>query len=391
MSDESESVPTDDEGRSWRVQPRDLVDRAAMRVSDWRYRPDVAEAAGSVVGAVRSLAGWVWPSGPHRIDGYRSFGDAGAVEIVGRVLARPAPGPAEVGEHGLRSAGRMAGRFITAEVAGVEVEVCHHFGSGRAISDDEGYFTVGLERPADHPPWPSGWSTAQARVLDEEWGAGRWWPIDIVTVGPEVDRILISDVDDTILVNGTGDAARTVLTTLAGSEHTRLPVLGAAELYRAITGCVDPTGPPVVADCPVFYVSSSPWNLYDFLVAFLAINRFPRGPLLLRDIGLNRRSFSDRSHRRHKIDAIADVLQRLPQVQAVLIGDTSLQDADAFAEIIDTHPGRIAAVYLREVDDPERTERARMVVDGRPPGSVPMVVVRDMIDIAVDLSNRHAD
>ncbi len=359
---------------SWRVQPREVIDRAVGRAADWRT-PDwlaVPDVTG-VAGAVRNIADWVRPSGPYRIDGYRSYGDTASARLTGRVLASPPPGEAQPGEHQLRSAGRMATRFMTAEVAQVEVELHWEGASVRTETNDEGYFSVDMSAAAlpatEQSVGGVSWSRALSRVLDDETGASRWWPIEVVTIGPAVDRIVISDIDDTVLLNGTGDAARTVLATVSGSELTREAVSGAAELYRQL-------GPPI------FYVSSSPWNLYDFLVAFFSVQGFPDGPLLLREIGLNRRSFSDSSHRRHKLDTITDILMRLEHVSAVLIGDSSLQDAHAFAELIESHPGRIEAAFLRDVGDEERTSRARDVIDQRPADAVPMRLVGEMREIA---------
>ena len=62
--------------------------------------------------------------------------------------------------------------------------------------------------------------------------------------------------------------------TVTGSALTRTPFPGAADLYRDLAGEVN----------PVFYVSSSPWNLHAFMVAFLKHRGFPMGPVLLRDL-----------------------------------------------------------------------------------------------------------
>lgn len=361
---------TEENLRRWRLraQSREVVGWALDRATGWGPVLEVA-------GAVRQVAEWVRPSGPSRIDGYRSYGGANHVRVRGRVLAGRSPGSAQEGERQIRAAGRMATRFLSTEVADVTVEVCYDGVTRRAESNDEGYFVADFtfERP---PTSGVRWSMAQARVLDDESGAGQWWPIEVMVVGQDVERIIVSDVDDTILINGVGAAARTVLTTISGSELTREAVPGAAELYQELCR---PTG--AGADSPIFYVSSSPWNLYDFLVAFLEVNRFPPGPLLLRDIGLSRQSFSDDAHRDHKVETISDILARLPEPQVVLIGDSSLQDAHAFTAIIERHPGRVAAAFLRDVGDHERTDRA-MAVLAEQSVEPAVVLATDMADIA---------
>ena len=66
--------------------------------------------------------------------------------------------------------------------------------------------------------------------------------------------------------------------TLLHNAHTRLPFEGVAGFYQALQ-----RGRDGEAYNPVFYVSNSPWNLYDLLEDFLDVHGIPRGPLLLRD------------------------------------------------------------------------------------------------------------
>ena len=336
--------------RNWRSQPRQVVGWAISRASGWGPVPDVTNA-------VRLVAEWVRSSGPLRIDGYRSFGRHDWVQIDGRVLAGPPPGAAQEGERQIRAAGRMASRFLTPEVADVVIEVCYLGQTRTVISDEEGYFKADFEFTRQVQAGLH-WSLAHARGLHDEFGAGPWWPIEVITIGPGIERLIVSDVDDTILVNGVGAAARTVLTTISGSELTREAVPDAAKVYQQLAQGRS-------GEIPVFYVSSSPWNIYDFLVAFLDVNRFPPGPLLLRDIGLNRRTFSGSSHRNHKVDSIKRILDSVPEAEVVLIGDTSLKDAHAFAEIIDEYPQRVVGAFLRDVADEERTEKTQAFVEER--------------------------
>jgi len=51
---------------------------------------------------------------------------------------------------------------------------------------------------------------------------------------------------------------------------------------------------------PFFYVSSSPWNLFSYIVAFQRAKGLPLGPLLLRDWGFNRATLAGGSHGDHK-------------------------------------------------------------------------------------------
>ena len=62
----------------------------------------------------------------------------------------------------------------------------------------------------------------------------------------------------------------------------RLPFPGVAAFLRALYA-----GAGGGERNPLFYVSSSPWNIYDLLSEFFSLNDIPIGPVLfLRDWGL---------------------------------------------------------------------------------------------------------
>ena len=140
--------------------------------------------------------------------------------------------------------------------------------------------------------------------------------------------------DDTILQTGVQRAGRMILQTLTGSSLTRTPFPGAAELYRDLAA----------GDTnPVFYVSSGPWNLHTFLDRFLRHRGFPLGPVLLRDL------LGTAAGREQKHGRIQEVLDLHPRLPFVLIGDSGERDPAIYADIVRDNPGRVLAVYIREV------------------------------------------
>ena len=98
--------------------------------------------------------------------------------------------------------------------------------------------------------------------------------------------------------------------------------------------------------------------------------------LLLRKVGLDRQSFASEEHGAHKIREIEDILATSEPARAVLFGDSSQLDAAAYAEIIDRHPDRIAAAYLRDVAGTEARARVRSIIQHRPDSSAPMIMER---------------
>jgi phosphatidate phosphatase APP1 len=67
-------------------------------------------------------------------------------------------------------------------------------------------------------------------------------------------------------------------------------------LYRALQ-----LGPDGEGLNPIFYVSSSPWNLYDLLEEFFRVHGIPEGPLFLRDWDFSPLKLLRMGHQDHKL------------------------------------------------------------------------------------------
>jgi hypothetical protein len=116
------------------------------------------------------------------------------------------------------------------------------------------------------------WGDDLARALGD--GA-----FPVLVVDPDARLAVISDVDDTVIETGIARGLEFLRLTLFTSVNDRTPLPGAAELHRALTA------PRDASASPVFYLSTSPWNLHELLTRFLVLRGFPAGPLLLTDWG----------------------------------------------------------------------------------------------------------
>jgi phosphatidate phosphatase APP1 len=84
--------------------------------------------------------------------------------------------------------------------------------------------------------------------------------------------------------------------------------------------------------------------LYDFLVDFMDHHQLPRGPLLLRDIGLREAPPID-----HKTDAVLRLFETYAALPFVLIGDSGERDPDIYLSIATRYPDRVRAIYIRDL------------------------------------------
>jgi len=198
---------------------------------------------------------------------------------------------------------------------------------------------------------------------------------------PDADVVVVSDIDDTIIDSGIAHGLlATVTTALLRDASTRVPLEGAAELYRAMARDAD--GP----ERPFIYLSTSPWNLARFLQRFLEQHRFPAGPLLLTDWGPGAGGLLRVGTEQHKLTALRQLAELFPGPRFVLVGDNGQQDAEIYRTFALEHPGRVAAIYIRlAADDPVRQQRLSECARALGEAAVPFVVAADSADML-----RHA-
>ena len=295
-------------------------------------------------------------------------------DLGGRVL-RGAPPLAPSGQpawwRNLRDAWR---RFDSDPVADVEVEVEFRGQRARARTDAEGYYTLRL--PVGEGRSPQLWEMASATLG----GVGKAFLQPVQCAPAEAAFGVISDIDDTIIESKVTQWRTAVQLALLHNARTRKPLEGVAGLYQALQRGLGTHGPN-----PVFYVSASPWNLYDLLEDFLDLNDIPQGPLLLRDVDMDRISWSGASQSRAKVEGMKLLIERYPSMRWLLVGDSGQVDAQLYAEIALEYPGRVLAVYIRDIDPAADSGYDRFVDThiARLQGSgVPMLRVRDSNAIA---------
>jgi phosphatidate phosphatase APP1 len=290
------------------------------------------------------------------------------VTVTGGVLA-----PAQVERPPARSRRAVlrssVSRFLTVEVGGAEVTVRTPGTAVTVRSDRDGYLDAVVAEPGLAPGW---------HEVELALAAGAVVRAPVLVVAPEVRLALVSDVDDTILETGLTRGLEFLRVTLMTDVGDRAPLPGAAALYRALVCRGDGAG------LPVFYLSTSPWNLHEMLLEFLAIRGFPFGPLLLTDGGPGRGTLFRIGAREHKLGLIGRILDEHPGLQLLLVGDTGQLDPEIYAAAAREHPDRIRAVYVRRtgVHDPDRLAAVDALAAEVSAAGVPMMAVDDSVQIA---------
>lgn len=262
--------------------------------------------------------------------------------------------------------------FLTVEIPACSVTVRGRVGRMAARADRQGYVDLLVEAGGLAPGWHRVTMTATWRGRSAE------ATLPVLVVDPAATLAVVSDLDDTVIESGITRGLEVLRLTLLTEVTERTPLPGAAELYRALSV------PRAGGSVPVFYLSTSPWNLYEVLTRFLVLRGFPAGPLLLTDWGPSRTNLFRVPTEEHKLTLIRALLTDNPALQVVLIGDTGQLDPEIYATIAQEAPDRVRAVYVRRTVGMS-TKRAvelhglarRVAACG-----VPMLVVDDSVQIA---------
>ncbi len=188
---------------------------------------------------------------------------------------------------------------------------------------------------------------------------------------------IISDIDDTIVKTEAFSLLAMSGNVFLRNAQTRLPFAGVSEFYNALQ-----LGKNGKRNNPFFYVSSSPWNLYDLLIDFLDHNKIPQGTLLLRDMGWRENKLFSSGHMGHKFKEIEQILTTYPDLKFVLIGDSGQEDPTIYKEVVKKFPDRILAVYIRDVQLKDKEMIAVNISKELIDHKVEMVVVDNTVEAA---------
>jgi len=319
--------------------------------------------------------------GPIKIVPYRGYGTRDKLYLKGRVLEDKGVTPASKDDSVWDNLLNMYRRMQSDEIPFARLIARHGEVTQEVVADEEGMFDVFIE--PDSP-------LSEGRI---------WHQIELELISPTSNKqkepvkavgqvfvppsgaqfVVVSDIDDTVLQTNAVNLLRMARTVFLGNAHTRLPFPGVAALYRALH-----VGPYGDAVNPMFYVSSSPWNLYDLLSEFFHLQDIPLGPVLfLRNWGISEDELLPVKHRRYKLGVIRQMLDLYHEMPFILIGDSGQKDPEIYAEIVEAYPERVMAVYIRNVSrNPRRADELGLLAERVIRAGTEMVLADDSLSMA---------
>lgn len=316
-------------------------------------------------------------NGPLQIVTYRSYGTVNRLYVKGRVLKDKSIRKATDKDTVWNNLLSMYKRFESDEVPHARLRIDFEGQPQFVTTDNEGYFTVNLFTETALV-WNKMWYEVGIELIEAPYLFTEAIKTTAFVLVPPADAEygIISDIDDTIVKTTATNLLAMSRNTFLHNAHSRLPFAGVSEFYKSLQ-----LGRNGKRNNPFFYVSSSPWNLYDLLIDFMDLNDIPAGPLLLRDFGLDANK-ENPGHMGHKFKEIKQILEAYPGLQFVLIGDSGQEDPKIYREVVSSFPGRILAIYIRDVQLSDREKIALSISKELATDKVEMVVVDNTVEAA---------
>jgi len=315
--------------------------------------------------------------GPLLIQPYRGHGTPSKLFLHGRVLEDKHITGATETASAWKNIRDMVQRFNSTEIPHARLRVRFEDQVFEAHTNQEGYFNLELE-PRTPLALDKVWHEVELTLVAP---LTRPEPVQapghVLVPPPQATFGVISDIDDTVVQTGAQDPLTMARIVVLNNPHTRVAFEGVAAFYQALRKGASGHGYN-----PIFYVSSSPWNLYDLLIDFLNINGIPLGPLFLRDVGLEADRVIKTGHLEHKLKQIRTILETHASLPFVLIGDSGQEDPEIYREVVRAFPGRIKAIYIRDVTLEARGRSIRTIIDELRGSNVEMVLTGDTIAAA---------
>jgi phosphatidate phosphatase APP1 len=157
----------------------------------------------------------------------------------------------------------------------------------------------------------------------------------------------ISDIDDTIMISHSGTIGRRLRELFIKNPRSRSMFEDVAHHYELLAA----SHTTAEAPNPFFYVSSSEWNLYDYLVEFFNHNKLPEGAFLLNQIKRWYQLWkTGKTKHEGKLLRIVRILTAFPKQQFILLGDNSQSDPMIYGKLVEKYREQIFAVYIRNVN-----------------------------------------
>ncbi len=275
---------------------------------------------------------------------YRGYGDGEKIIVFGHVLKLSPMGRKTYRQSWIVNIFSMLRLFMVKPYACAKLMMVWEGETFYAESQDDGFFRFEWQPLSK---LAAGWYNIVVHLNEEKYSSKK-----IIGKGefhiPFVSQYAyISDIDDTFLISHSSRLRRRLYVLFTKNARSRKPFEGVVNHYQllALQGIKDR------GDNSFFYVSSSEWNLYDFIVEFSKENHLPYGVYLLNQLKqLSQVFLTGQNKHTGKFTRIVRIIETYPHLQFVLLGDDTQEDPNIYLAVAEHFPKNIFAVYIRRIN-----------------------------------------
>lgn len=284
---------------------------------------------------------------------YHGYGDDDQMMIFGHVLLQYPREQQHFRKAAWRNTVNLLRLFMIKPYPNAQLQLHFQNTTVNATSDANGFFRCEWQkdRPLD-PGWHEVTVTITSGYAKGTVGVGKLYHPPRTRFG------VVSDIDDTFLISHSARMHKRLFVLLTRNPRTRKPFEGVVLHYRALA--LAHTRPD--APNPFFYVSSSEWNLYEYIKEFCRHHEMPEGIFLLSTIK-KLSSFWKTGQGRHKDKyfRIARIMKTYEHLPFVLLGDDSQEDPQIYAQLVKDFPKQVLCVYIRHRNEHNKEEAGQAI------------------------------
>ena len=272
---------------------------------------------------------------------YRGYVNEGELVVFGHVFESWAPDKFRMDRRGIRHAVSVIHMFRIKPLENVAIKLKFRNIEVTTKTLDDGYFRFTIPFTEE---LESGWHPYEIVCKYYDYGIVETSEL----LKPFESKVaVISDIDDTFLVSHSRNFFKKLYIILFKNINKRKVYEDVVPHYQALSRAGQENE---TASNSFFYVSSSEWNLYEFIDSFIKLHKLPKAVIKLKKIktGITDFLFTGRGSHDHKFEKIKDIIMFYPNLKYVLLGDDSQQDPPLYERIVKIFPQNIKAIYIRQ-------------------------------------------
>lgn len=273
---------------------------------------------------------------------YKGYGNDKTIIIFGHVLLFGPLPRKKYRRNFLNNSYGLLRLFMVKPYAGA---VLHMQWDGKVYetkTEDDGFFKFEWQPSSGIN---SGWHSVHIKLLSKDKNPKAYTQGEFF-IPYKYQYAFISDIDDTFLISHSSKLRKRLYVLFTKNARSRKPFEGVVNHYQQLAS----TGADRDTFNLFFYVSSSEWNLYEYISEFAKTNKLPKGVYLLNQLKTFSQVFkTGQNNHKTKFMRISRIMEAYPNQKFILLGDDSQEDPNIYSAVVEHFPQNVHAIYLRHV------------------------------------------